>query len=320
MNIYSPKNTHNFACPPCTCCSAGMCPHASGITGPTGPRGVTGSTGPQGTPGPTGPTGATGATGAQGISGPAGPQGIPGVAGPAGIAGADGPAGPQGATGPEGPRGATGATGPQGIPGIQGPEGPAGVTGATGPTGPTGTAGNTPVVLAGTTTTVDPGIPAAVTSTEIPGGIQLDFSIPRGATGLAPEDAFASFYTYYIQFQDGQAIPFSTVTADSTGQIRQSGASAIVLEPGYYLLSYHVSTILKTPGYMQITPSYNSKPHIDFGIYFRTDSTDSTVYGSNSLIIQVPSQTAFTLTYNSNVPVNIDGSATITVLKLNRNS
>ena len=308
MNIYSPKNTHNFARPLCTCCSVGICPHASGITGPTG------STGPQGIPGPTGPTGATGPVG------PAGPQGVPGVPGPTGMTGADGPTGPQGATGPEGPRGATGATGPQGIPGIQGTEGPAGVTGATGPTGPTGATGNTPIVTVGTTTTVDSGIPASVTSTETPGGIQLDFSIPRGATGLAPEDVFASFATYSLQFQNGQTIPFGTVIADPTGQIRQSGGNSIILEPGYYLLSFHLSTILRSPGYMQITPSYNGQAHLEFGIYFRTNSTNSTANGSNSLIIQTPVQTAFTLTYNSNVPINVDGSATIIVLKLNRNS
>lgn len=90
------------------------------------------------------------------------------------------------------------------------------------------------------------------------------------------------------------------------------------LAPGYYLVSYHVSTLLSTPGYMQVTPSYNGASHIEFGIYFKTTGNVASAYGSNSIIIDVPAETTFTLTYNSNV-VSSDGTVTITFLKLQRN-
>ena len=172
------------------------------------------------------------------------------------------------------------------IHGATGPAGPTGANGPAGPTGPTGAAG-----LIGAT----------------------------GPAGEAPDDVFASFATFAIPFTNATQIPLGTSTADPTGQIVLSDPTHIDLAPGYYLISYHVSSILSTPGYMQITPYYNGSSHIEYGIYFRTASNYTTAYGSNSIIIDVPEQTRFSLTFNSPV-TNTEGTATITVVKLNRAS
>lgn len=181
---------------------------------------------------------------------------------------------------PRGNTGPAGATGPAGPTGANGPAGP---TGATGPTGAAGLIGAT------------------------------------GPAGEAPDDVFASFATFAIPFTNATQIPLGTSTADPTGQIVLSDPTHIDLAPGYYLISYHVSSILSTPGYMQITPYYNGSSHIEYGIYFRTASNYTTAYGSNSIIIDVPEQTRFSLTFNSPV-TNTEGTATITVVKLNRAS
>ena len=71
---------------------------------------------------------------------------------------------------------------------------------------------------------------------------------------------------------------------------------------------------------MQITPYYNGSSHIEYGIYFRTASNYHNRIGSNPIIIDVPEQTpVFPLTFNSPV-TNTEGTATITVVKLNRAS
>lgn len=203
--------------------------------------------------------------------------------------------------GPQGPQGEPGPQGPQGEPGPQGP------------------AGTTPVVTVGTTTTLPPGSPASVTAVQTEDGVQLDFAIPQGEAGAAAEDVFASFGIFEVQFVNGQQIPLGTFLADTTGNIEIEDFTRIVLMPGYYLITYSVSTILDNAGYMQITPSYNGSAHIESGIYFKTNTDASSAYGSNSIIISVPSQTNFSLTYNSNVS-NRSGAATVTVLKLTRNS
>lgn len=167
---------------------------------------------------------------------------------------------------------------------LQGPTGPTGPIGPTGPAGATGPAGPTG---------------------------------PPGATGSVPDNTFASFATYGLRFVNGTPIPLGTVTADPTGQIVLSQPTQITLAPGYYFISYHVSAILAKPGYMQITPSYNGSAQLLYGIYFRTGTANSSAAGSNALIIEVPSQTVFSLTFNSNVS-STEGAATIAILKLRR--
>ncbi|WP_294148483.1 collagen-like protein [uncultured Clostridium sp.] len=171
--------------------------------------------------------------------------------------------------------------------GSTGATGAAGSNGATGPTGATGAAGSN-----GATG-------------------------PTGATGAAPEDVFASFATFALQFVNATQIQMGTSIADPSGQIVLTDLTRIALAPGYYLISYHVSAILATPGYMQITPAYNGSPHIEYGIYFKTGTDYTSAYGSNSIIIEVLQETFFTLTYNSNVSSS-EGTATIAILKLNR--
>ena len=122
-----------------------------------------------------------------------------------------------------------------------------------------------------------------------------------------------------MRFVNGQPVPLTTSTADTTGNISLADNTEIVLEPGYYYISYSVSTILDSAGYMQITPSYSGTPHLEYGIYFKTNTASSSAYGSNSIIIYVPSQTSFTLTYNSNVE-NRSGAATVAVIKLTRDA
>ena len=189
--------------------------------------------------------------------------------------------------GTPGPTGATGATGVQGVQGDQGPAGSTGATGAIGPTGPQGPPG------------------------------ERGATGPTGPTGAVPAQPFASFATFAIGFTNASQIPFGTVTADPSGQIVLTDTTHITLAPGYYLISYHVSSILRTAGYMQITPFYNGRSYIEYGIYFKTGSAASSAYGSNAIIIQVEEQTRFSLTFNSDVS-NSDGTATIAVVKLNR--
>ena len=263
------------------------------------PRGSTGAAGSIGATGPTGPTGVTGAAGSNGATGP---TGATGSAGSIGATGPTGPTGPTGATGPTGPTGATGAAGSIGATGPTGMTGAAGSNGATGPTGPTGATGSAGSIGA----TGPTGATGANGATG-----------PTGATGAAPNDVFASFATFALQFINATQIQMGTSTADPSGQIVLADLTHIALAPGYYLISFHVSSILSTPGYMQITPSYNGSSHIEYGIYFKTGTDYTSAYGSNSIIIEVPQETFFTLTFNSNV-ANSEGTATVAIVKLNR--
>lgn len=193
-------------------------------------------------------------------------------------------------------------------------QGPQGEQGPPGEQGPQGEAGKTPVITVGETTTLPPGTPAEVTATQTDDGVILNFGIPQGE---CTDTAFASFVIFEVRFVNGQPIPLITATDDTTGNISLEDNTNIVLEQGYYYISFSVSTVLDNAGYMQITPSYNGTSHLETGIYFRTGTDLSSAYGSNSIIIYVPSKTSFTLTYNSNSE-NRSGAAAVSVIKLNR--
>ena len=262
----------------------------TGLAGPTGPIGPTGPAGATGPTGPTGPAGSRGRMGADGHDGLTGATGPTGPTGPMGLIGATGPTGPAGITGLTGATGPTGPTGPMGLIGATGPTGPAGITGLTGATGPTGPTG--PMGFTGATG-------------------------PTGPAGTIPEGSFATYLnTQYILIDNSLIDTFPSIT-DSTGNITQENTKVIILKPGYYFIYYKVSALFRTPGYMQITPSYNGSPHIETGAYFATNTNGSSALGVEGFIIYVPSETSFTLSYSGSTNAT-DGEVDITIIKLNR--
>ena len=217
-----------------------------------------------------------GEPGPQGPQGEPGPQGPQGEPGPQGSQGEPGPQGPQGEPGPQGPQGEPGPQGPQGEPGPQGPQGEPGPQGPQGEPGPQG---------------------------------------PQGPQGEPGVPASASFVTYEVVFQTGQPVAFAAGVPDTSGNIALSGGTNIVLQPGKYAVWYSVSAVLDNAGYMQVTPSYNGQPHIEYGVYFRTAAALSSASGAAALLIDVPQQTNFTLSYNSNT-TDRSGAANVVICKL----
>ena len=190
-----------------------------------------------------------------------------------------GPTGPTGAPGATGQTGMTGVTGPTGATGSTGATGAAGVTGPTGPTGATGPTGS------------------------------------QGPAGEVPDDSFASFSTLQTLLRVGNLIPLVPDVPDPAGNIVPTDTEHIILSPGYYLVSYKVSAIFRAANYMQITPSYNGRAHLETGIYFATRTDGSSAAGASSLIIRAPAQTVFTLTYSGSSDA-IDGQINLTILRL----
>jgi hypothetical protein len=81
-------------------------------------------------------------------------------------------------------KGEKGDTGPVGPTGDTGPIGPTGATGPTGPQGPTGASGSAATINVGTVTTGTAGSSAVITNSGTTSAAVLDFTIPRGDTGV----------------------------------------------------------------------------------------------------------------------------------------
>ena len=128
---------------------------------------------------------------------------------------------------------------------------------------------------------------------------------------------FASFINMHYPLTRGTLISLFPDVTDPTGAITQTSLEEIALEPGYYLISYKVSALFRTPNYMQITPSYNGSAHLETGIYFATSADGSSACGSAFLILRAPAPTTFTLNYTGSANAT-DGEINLTILKLRR--
>ena len=124
---------------------------------------------------------------------------------------------------------------------------------------------------------------------------------PTGPAGGPGEDVFASYYSDVRSVPNNGQIPLYELLNDPTGNITLSGTQQLRLQPGYYQVFFDVFVILASPGYLQITPSFNGQARIDLGIYFRTAGSDSTAGGARALSFYAPAPTTFSLTYSSSV-------------------
>ena len=140
---------------------------------------------------------------------------------------------------------------------------------------------------------------------------------PTGPEGTVPDDVFASFANTQYTFSSGNLITLYPDVTDPTGNIVSLDTERIALQPGYYLVSYRVSGLFRTPNYMQVTPYYNNIPHLAFGIYFATNANGSGACGSAFLVLHAPAATVFTLTYTGSGDV-VEGDVNLTFLKLRR--
>lgn len=128
--------------------------------------------------------------------------------------------------------------------------------------------------------------------------------------------AAASFFTFMQQFQNGSPMVLFPAVSDPTGQITALSDTQIQLSPGTYFVSYHVSSVLDTAGYLQVTPSFSDRPFLEYGVYGRTGTDNVSMSGSSAFLAVIPEETVFTLNINTS-SANREGEATLVFLKLN---
>ena len=136
-----------------------------------------------------------------------------------------------------------------------------------------------------------------------------------GPAGTRPEDACAYYFAYQSLFTPGTQLTLFPGVTDPTGQIVQTNATTIALQPGYYLVNLKVSAVFSAPNYLQVTPSFNGSSRLENGIYFATTANGSTTSGASTFILVAPTATTFTLSYSGSATAR-DGQIDMTILKL----
>ena len=197
-----------------------------------------------------------------GEPGPMGPRGEPGPPGCPGERGEPGPMGPRGEPGPPGCPGECGEPGPQGV---TGPQGPQGVTGPMGPRGEPGPRG------------------------------------PAGPPGYPQNSIFASFSGKELILPESASLPLKTEIPDITRNISLYSSSSVSLAPGYYIISYYVSAVMKKRGSIKLTPVFNDRRQTMYTARGETENRKGILELTRNFIAEIPIGTTLFLEWSSSV-------------------
>lgn len=170
--------------------------------------------------------------------------------------GETGPQGPRGEPGPPGCPGERGETGPQGV---TGPQGPQGERGPMGPRGETGERG------------------------------------PMGPAGYPQNSIFATFSGEGLSMPEHASLPLKIQVPDITQNISMVTDTSISLTPGYYAVSYYISTMMKRQGFIALTPMLDSCRQAAYAAYAEAGNRREMLTLSRYFIMEV--KTASTLSF-----------------------
>lgn len=180
--------------------------------------------------------------------------------GPMGPRGDIGPMGPRGEPGPPGCPGERGETGPQGVTGPQGPQG------ATGPMGPRG----------------EPGARG-----------------PAGPPGYPQSSIFATFSARELIVPTSASLPLKAEILDVTKNIIPASSCLVSLTPGYYVISYYLSTVMKRRGLIRLTPIFNECRQDLYGASAEAVKRKELLVSSRYFIVEIPSGTTLFFDWHS---------------------
>lgn len=183
-----------------------------------------------------------------------------GPMGPRGERGDIGPMGPRGEPGPPGSPGERGETGPQGV---TGPQGPQGVTGPMGPRGEPGARG------------------------------------PAGPPGYPQNSIFASFLGQELIVPENASLPLRMNIPDVTRNIILCNNCSVGLTPGYYVISYYLSTVMRRHGFIRLTPILNDCKQTMYSAYAEASKRRELLVLSRYFIVEIPDGTTLFFDWNS---------------------
>lgn len=185
---------------------------------------------------------------------------MPGQSGTFFGCGEPGPMGPRGEPGPPGCPGERGETGPQGVTGPQGPQG------ATGPMGPKG----------------EPGERG-----------------PAGPPGYPQNSIFATFSGQELLMPENASLPLKVEIPDVTRNISLCNNYSVTLTPGYYAVSYYISTVMKGHGFIRLTPIFNNCKQPAYAAYAEAAKRKEMLVLSRYFIMEIPDGSTMFFTWHS---------------------
>ncbi len=116
---------------------------------------------------------------------------------------------------------------------------------------------------------------------------------PVGPPGYPQNSIFASFLGQELVMPESASLPLKMEIPDITQNISLCNNCSVTLTPGYYAISYYISTVMKGHGFIKLTPIFNNCKQTIYTTYAETAKRKELLVLSRYFIIGI--QTGSTL-------------------------
>lgn len=124
---------------------------------------------------------------------------------------------------------------------------------------------------------------------------------PAGPPGYPQNSIFATFSGQEMIMPENANLPFKTEIPDDTRNISLCNNCAVTLTPGYYAISYYISTQMKRHGSVSLTPIFNDCEQPSYSAYAQASKKKEILTLDRYFIVKIPAQTLLLFVWNSSV-------------------
>ena len=125
-------------------------------------------------------------------------------------------------------------------------------------------------------------------------GSERDILDPEGAEE-EPESTAAACGPQGVTGPQGPQVEIPDITRNIT----LCNNCSVALTPGYYAVSYYISTVMKRHGFIKLTPVFNNCKQTVYGAYAKASTQKEILVVSRYFIIEVPTGSTLFFVWNS---------------------
>lgn len=122
---------------------------------------------------------------------------------------------------------------------------------------------------------------------------------PAGPPGYPQNSIFASFSGQELILPEHASLPLKVEIPDVTRNISLCNNYSVNLTPGYYAVSYYISTVMKGHGFIKLIPVFNNCKQPACAAYAEAAKRKEMLVLSRYFIMEVPDGTTMFFSWHS---------------------
>ncbi len=122
---------------------------------------------------------------------------------------------------------------------------------------------------------------------------------PAGPPGYPQNSIFATFSGQELIVPERASLPLKIEIPDVTRNISLCSDCSVTLTPGYYVISYYISTVMKGHGFIKLVPVFNNGKQTMYAAYAESAKRKELLTISRYFIIEIPSESVLFFAWHS---------------------